>query len=44
MINETTVAGDLDNTYVRQDAHVVDRLKPGYMPEHHKEGDVEVPW
>ena len=42
-IDETTVAADLDGTYVRQEAYVADRLKLGYMPVHHKEGDVEIP-
>ena len=43
-IDETTAAGDLDGTYVRQEAHAADWLKLGYMPVHHKEGDVEIPW
>ena len=31
--------GDLDGTYLRQEAHAVDGLKLGYMPVHQKEGD-----
>ena len=42
-IDETTVVGDLDNTYVRQEAHAVDRLELGYMQVHQKEGNIEVP-
>ena len=33
--------GDLDGTYVGQEAHAVDRLKLGYIPVHHKGHDVE---
>ena len=29
-IDETTAAGDLDGTYVRQEAHTADRFKLGY--------------
>ena len=46
-IDETTAAGDLDGTYVRQEAHAADRLNLGYMLVHFKEGDagdVEIPW
>jgi hypothetical protein len=42
-IDETPRAGDLDGTYVRREAHEVDKSKLGYTPVHHKE-DVEVPW
>lgn len=43
-IDERTVAGDLDGTYVQREAHVADKSKPGYTLVHHKEGNVEDPW
>ena len=43
-IDETAAAGDLDGIYMRQAEHTADRLKLGYTPVHHKEGDVEIPW
>jgi hypothetical protein len=42
-IDETTAAGDLDGTYVQREAHAADKLKSGYTPIHHKEGNVEDP-
>ena len=43
-IGVTTAPGDLDGTYVRREAHAVDKTKPGYTPVHHKEGNAEDPW